>query len=112
MWISPRPAKLLRFNSATKNSLARRMSFDRTVAHFVTHRRRLVFSFVALIVLVCAATIVFALHFDSDILDMLPREFDSVQALKTSDREFTNARQLTFAVWDQTHTLDAVALDD
>lgn len=85
------------------------MSFDRTVAHFVTHRRRLVFTLVAGLVLACAATIAFALRFNSDVLDMLPGEFDSVQALKISDREFTNARQLTFALCDDAHALD---LDD
>lgn len=82
------------------------MSFDRTVAHFVTQRRRAVFTAIAVVLLLCSALIVFALRFDSDILDLLPRSFDSVQALKISDREFTNARQLTFAVWDETGTLD------
>jgi len=43
-------------------------------------------------------TIVFGLRFNSDILDLLPKNFDSVQAFKTIDREFTNARQITFAV--------------
>ncbi len=42
--------------------------------------------------------IVFGLRFNSDILDLLPKNFDSVQALKTTDREFTNARQIIFAL--------------
>ena len=49
----------------------------------------------------CLLVIVFGLRFDSDILDLLPKDFDSVQALKTSDREFTNARQIVFALWDK-----------
>lgn len=82
------------------------MELSRTAAHFVTHRRRTVFIAVAALVLGCAAVLLFALRFDSDILDLLPRSFDSVQALKISDREFTNARQLTFAVWDENHATD------
>ncbi|MEA3187333.1 MAG: uncharacterized protein QOD99_1163 [Chthoniobacter sp.] len=82
------------------------MSLDRTVAHFVTHRRPVVFGAVAVVLLLCAAALIFALRFNSDILDLLPRQFDSVQALKISDREFTNARQLTFALCDESKTLD------
>src|SRR5581483_1627645 len=87
------------------------MSLDRTVAHFVTHRRRFVFLVAGLITGLCIATILFALRFDSDVLDLLPRQFDSVQALKVSDREFTNARQLTFAVCDTSGAQDAFMLD-
>ena len=82
------------------------MSLSRTIAHFVTHRRPLVFSLVALTVIVCLGMMMFALHFNSDILDMLPGKFDSVRSLKISDREFTNARQLIFGVRDESGTLD------
>ena len=82
------------------------MSLSSTTAHFVTHRRPLVFSLVAVIVLLCAAVMIFGLRFNSDILDMLPGSFDSVQSLKVSDREFTNARQLIFGVQDESGTLD------
>src|SRR5437763_596937 len=88
------------------------MNLDRTVAHFVTHRRPLVFGIVGGIVALCAATIFFALKFNSDILDMLPGQFDSVQMLKVSDREFTNARQITFAICDDAGALDSASLDD
>src|SRR5438094_13534 len=73
------------------------------------NRRRFVGFAIAALVLACAAMIVFGLRFNSDILDLLPRDFDSVQTLKICDREFTNARQLTFALVDDTHGLD---LDD
>jgi predicted RND superfamily exporter protein len=82
------------------------MSLSRTVAHFVTHRRPLVFSLVALTVIACACVVIFALRFNSDILDMLPGKFDSVRSLKVSDREFTNARQLIFGIRDESGTLD------
>jgi predicted RND superfamily exporter protein len=74
------------------------MSLDRTVAHFVTHRRPVVFTVVALLTVASLLVIVFCLRFNSDILDLLPKDFDSVQAFKTTDREFTNARQITFAL--------------
>jgi predicted RND superfamily exporter protein len=74
------------------------MSLDRTVAHFVTHKRPAVFITVGVVTLACLLVIVFGLRFNSDILDLLPKDFDSVQAFKTVDREFTNARQITFAL--------------
>jgi len=74
------------------------MPLDRTVAHFVTHRRPVVFTIVACLVVASLLVIIFGLRFNSDILDLLPKNFDSVQAFKTTDREFTNARQITFAL--------------
>jgi predicted RND superfamily exporter protein len=74
------------------------MSLDRTVAHFVTHRRPVVFATVGVLMLASVLVIIFGLQFNSDILDLLPKNFDSVQAFKTTDREFTNARQITFAL--------------
>jgi predicted RND superfamily exporter protein len=74
------------------------MSLDRTVAHFVTHKRPVVFGAVALLTIASLLVILFGLRFNSDILDLLPKDFDSVQAFKTTDREFTNARQITFAL--------------
>jgi predicted RND superfamily exporter protein len=74
------------------------MSLDRTVAHLVTHRRPAVFAAVAVLAVASLLIIVFGLRFNSDILDLLPKNFDSVQAFKTTDREFTNARQITFAL--------------
>lgn len=82
------------------------MSPSRTVAHFVTHRRPLVFTLVALMVAACLLVMIFALRFNSDILDMLPEKFDSVRSLKITDREFTNARQLIFAIQDSSGSLD------
>src|SRR5580700_6954467 len=81
------------------------MSLDRTVAHFVTHKRPVVFTVVGLLTLASVLVIFFGLRFNSDILDLLPKDFDSVQAFKTTDREFTNARQITFAL--SLHSEDA-----
>jgi len=81
------------------------MPLDRIVAHFVTHRRPVVFAAVALVTVASMLVIIFGLRFNSDILDLLPKDFDSVQALKTTDREFTNARQIIFAL--SLHSEDA-----
>ena len=74
------------------------MTLGRIVAHFVTHRRPVVFAAVGLLLAASLLVIFFGLRFNSDILDLLPKDFDSVQALKTTDREFTNARQIIFAL--------------
>ena len=81
------------------------MSLARTVAHFVTHRRPVVFGVVALLLAGCALVVCFGLRFNSDILDLLPKDFDSVQAFKIKDREFTDARQIVFAL--SLHSQDA-----
>ena len=78
------------------------MSLPRTVAHFVTQRRRLVALIAALIAVASLLVIVFGVHFASDILDLLPKHFDSVRSFKTFDREFTQAREVTFALLDET----------
>jgi predicted RND superfamily exporter protein len=81
------------------------MSLDRIVAHFVTHKRPAVFAGVGALLVASLLVIVFGLQFNSDILDLLPKNFDSVQAFKTTDREFTNARQITFGL--SAHSEDA-----
>jgi predicted RND superfamily exporter protein len=78
------------------------MSLDRTVAHFVTNRRRWIVTGVVALVLVCVLVIATRVRIASDVLDLLPQHFDSVQAFKTFDREFSQARELTFAILDET----------
>jgi predicted RND superfamily exporter protein len=76
------------------------------LAHWITNHRR------ALLVLAAALTVVSALvlvrhaRFASDVLDLLPHGFDSVQTFKQFDREFSQARELTFAVVDDTGEVD------
>ena len=83
------------------------MSLDRTFARLVTHHRRALCAWRAR-----AArrrrllTIVFGVHFASDVLDLLPQHFDAVHAFKTFDREFSQARELTFGLLDEKHEVD------
>ncbi len=82
------------------------MSLDRTVAHFVTHRRRLIGVGVALLVVASLLLIVLRGELASDILDLLPQHFDSVQTFKIYDREFSQGRELTFVIEDETGAAD------
>ncbi len=59
-----------------------------------------------------ALVIAFHLHFASDVLDMLPQHFESVRIFKTYDRQFSQARELTFALHDETQQCDLDAFTE
>lgn len=82
------------------------MSLESRFAHFSVRRPRVILSAVALFAAACVAVIVLRGKVDSDVLNLLPQRFDSVRALKVYDREFSQAREITFALWDETHTTD------
>ncbi len=50
--------------------------------------------------------IAFGVKFNSDVLDLFPARFDSVQVWKISNREFAQGRALTFALHDETKEVD------
>ncbi len=79
------------------------------VAGVVCRRHRLVYGLVLAIAVVSALVIAFLLRFDSEVLNLLPRHFNSVQALKLFNGEFAQSRELTFVVLDDTGETD---LDD
>ena len=68
------------------------------IARTITQRRTLVWCSVALLAAVCIAILVTSLRLDSDVLNVLPGSFRSVQGLKIYDREFEQTRELTFAL--------------
>lgn len=80
------------------------MSFSSRTAHCVTHRRRALYVALALVVLACVALLVCCLRLDSEVLNLLPGSFDSVRALKTYNRDFSQNRELTFAIYDGEHS--------
>ncbi len=82
------------------------------VAHFVTHRRRWVLAGALLILAAALAVVVTRVQLASDVLDLLPRRFASVRAFKTFDREFSQAREITFAVMDESGLADLDAFTD
>src|SRR6266699_363269 len=68
------------------------------IAQTITQRRALVWSGVAVLTIGCIATLVISLRLDSEVFNVLPGRFPSVQGLKIYDRDFEQTRQLTFAL--------------
>jgi predicted RND superfamily exporter protein len=68
------------------------------IARTITQRRILVWCSVAALTLVCIATLITSLKLDSEIFNVLPGKFPSVQGLKIYDRDFEQTRELTFAL--------------
>ena len=88
------------------------MSLDRTFARIVTHHRLALGLGVLALVAASILTIVFGVRFASDVLDLLPQQFEAVKAFKTFDREFSQARELTFGLLDETHQVDLDAFSE
>ena len=68
------------------------------IAQTITQRRALVWSGVAVLTIGCIAILVMSLRLDSEVFNVLPGRFPSVQGLKIYDRDFEQTRQLTFAL--------------
>jgi len=82
------------------------MSPASTFARIVTHHRLALHAGVVLLVVAAVAVIALRLRFASDVLDLLPQHFQAVQAFKTFDREFSQARQLTIGLLDESGQCD------
>ena len=80
------------------------------IAQSITHRRALVWSGVTMLTAVCIAILVTSLRLDSEVFNVLPGRFPSVQGLKIYDHDFEQTRQLTFALVCQPNDVDQ--LDD
>src|SRR6266480_1773376 len=68
------------------------------IARIITQRRALVWCGAAALAVACITILVTSLRLDSDVLNILPGSFRSVQGLKIYDREFEQTRELTFAL--------------
>src|SRR5437867_4670149 len=68
------------------------------IARTVTQCRALVWCGVALLTVACIAILVTSLRLDSEVFNVLPGRFSSVQGLKIYDRDFDQTRELTFAL--------------
>lgn len=82
------------------------MSLDRTFARIVTHHRFALGGAVLALIAGAIFTVIFHVRFASDVLDLLPQHFEAVQAFKTFDREFSQARELTIGLLDETGQVD------
>src|SRR6186713_2620547 len=68
------------------------------IARTVTQRRALVWCGVAALTVICIAILATSLRLDSEIFNVLPGKFSSVQGLKIYDHDFEQTRELTFAL--------------
>src|SRR5256885_1747389 len=68
-------------------------TFSGRVAHFVTRRTRVLWGVLVLLLAAAGALILGRAKLNSDVLDMLPRKFESVGIYKLADREFSSARE-------------------
>src|SRR5437762_8406536 len=80
------------------------------IAQSITHRRALVWSGVTMLTAVCIAILVTSLRLDSEVFNVLPGRFPSLQGPKIHDHDFEQTRQLTFALVCQPNDVDR--LDD
>src|SRR5438105_6493110 len=82
------------------------MRFSKTVARLVTERRGVIWAIVIAIAAACFAILVTRLRLDTEILNLLPRGFPSVEGLKVYNNEFEQTRELTFALLCQPEDID------
>jgi predicted RND superfamily exporter protein len=82
------------------------MRFSEKVAFLVTERRGLMWSAVVLVAIISIGILVAFLRLDTEVLNLLPRGFDSVEGLKIYNSEFSQTRELTFALLCQPEDID------
>ena len=76
------------------------------IANTVTERRRLMWAAVAVLALGCLTILATRISLDSDVLNMLPSQFSTVEGLKIYNRDFEQTRELTFALQCQPNEVD------
>ena len=76
------------------------------IARTVTHRRALLWCGVAVLIIVCIGILLTSLRLDSEIFNVLPGRFSSVQGLKIYDHDFEQTRELTFALVSDPQDVD------
>src|SRR5256714_3349367 len=76
------------------------------IARVMTQRRGLVWLGVIAIAAVCLGILILRMELDTDVTNMLPKGFESVDGLKIYDREFEQTRELTFALRCQPEDVD------
>src|SRR4051812_40171336 len=76
------------------------------VARIVTQRRGYVWLGIVTLALTCVVIFVSRISLDSDVLNMLPGAFTSVEGLKIYNRDFEQTRALTFALRCQPNDVD------
>src|SRR5437588_1691992 len=76
------------------------------IARVMAQRRVLVWFGVAALAASCLAILITRIELDSDVINMLPKGFQSVEGLKIYDSDFEQTRELTFALLCQPEDVD------
>ncbi|MFL6538372.1 MAG: hypothetical protein ACJ8JD_09365, partial [Chthoniobacterales bacterium] len=74
------------------------MPLHTKISRLVTQRRGLVWLLVAAIAAASILVLVTRMKLDTEVLNLLPQSFSSVQGLKVYNRDFAQVRELTFAL--------------
>ena len=82
------------------------MSYSKFIARLVTQHRGLVWLAVVLMAAASIYILVTRLTLDTEVLNLLPGKFESVQGLKIYNNDFAQTRQLTFALVCQPNDAD------
>src|SRR6202011_4539049 len=82
------------------------MRMSDLIARIMAHRRALVWLGVIAFGAVCLGVLVTRMELDTDVTNMLPKGFESVEGLKIYDRDFEQTRELTFALRCQPRDVD------
>ncbi|HEX8680651.1 MAG TPA: MMPL family transporter, partial [Chthoniobacterales bacterium] len=82
------------------------MPLHRIVSRLVTQRRGVVWLAVALLAIGSIAVLVTRMKLDTEVLNLLPRGFQSVEGLKVYNRDFAQVRELTFALLSKPEDVD------
>src|SRR5437762_5067900 len=82
------------------------MAFHSTIAELVTRRRGLIWAAVTAISVISIVILVARMKLDTEVLNLLPSGFESVEGLKVYNRDFAQVRELTFALACQPEDVD------
>jgi predicted exporter len=82
------------------------MALHSTIARLVTQRRGLVWLAVAVISAASTGVLVTKMKLDTEVLNLLPGGFESVEGLKVYNRDFAQVRDLTFALVCEPNDVD------
>src|SRR5437762_10858950 len=82
------------------------MRMSDLIARIMAQRRVLVWLGVLAVAAACLAILITRIELDSDVINMLPKGFESVEGLKIYDRDFEQTRELTFALRCQPQDVD------
>src|SRR5437868_48438 len=82
------------------------MRMSELIARVMTQRRGRVWLGVFALVAICLGILVTRMQLDTDVTNMLPKGFESVEGLKIYDRDFEQTRELTIALRCQPEDVD------